>query len=40
MVETNNIYPDLNAIPFNDHQFNLNRINGIKDDFVTEIKKR
>ena len=40
MVETNNIYPDLSATPLNDQQFRLNRINEIKDYFVSEIKER
>ena len=38
--ETPNMYPNLN-IPLNDQQhFRLNRINGIKDYFVAEIKER
>ena len=39
--ETNNMYPNLNAIPLNDQQqFILNEINEIKDYFVAEIKKK
>ena len=38
MVETNNIQLDLSATPLKDQQFRLNRINGIKDYFVAEIK--
>ena len=38
--ETNNVYPNLNAIPLNDQQtFRLNNINKIKDYFVAEIKE-
>ena len=40
MLETNNIYPDLSAVPSNDQQFSLNRINEIEDYFVSEIKER
>ena len=40
MVETNNTYPDLSATTLNDQQFRLNRINGIKDYFVADIKER
>ena len=45
-VERPNIYPNLNAvmlneIPLSDQQhFRLNKINGIKDTFVAEIKER
>ena len=35
-----NIYPDLNAIPSNEQQFRLNKINEIKDNFLAEISKR
>ena len=39
--ETNNIYPNLNAIPLNDQQqFRLSRNNEIKDYFVAEIKEK
>ena len=44
--ETRNTYPNLsatplNTVPLNDQQqFRLNKINEIKDDFVTEIKER
>ena len=39
--ETDNAYPNLNAIPLNDQQqFRLNKINEIKDYFVAEIKER
>ena len=39
--ETNNMYPNLNAIPLNARQkFRLNEINEIKDCFVAEIKER
>ena len=38
--ETHIIYPNLNAIPLNNHQqFRLNKINEIKDFFVAEIKE-
>ena len=42
MAESNshNIYPNLNATPSNEEQFRLNKINEIKDYFVTVIKKR
>ena len=37
--ETQNIYPNLNAIPLNDpQQIRLHKINEIKDYFLTEIK--
>ena len=40
-VERSNTYPNLNEIPLNDQQhFGLNKINEIKDYFVTEIKER
>ena len=36
--ETNNTYPDLNAIPLNhQQQFRLNKINESKNYFVAEI---
>ena len=38
--ETPNIYPNLNAIPSNEQQFRLNKINEIKDYFLAEIRKR
>ena len=43
--KTHNIYPNLgvslSATPLSDkQQFRLNKINGIKDYFVTEIKER
>ena len=43
--KTPNIYPNLNAIPFNadisnEQQFRLNKINKIKDYFLAEIRKR
>ena len=39
------IYPNLNAIPWsvnisNDQQFRLNKINEIKDHFITKIRER
>ena len=38
--ETPNTYPNLN-IPLNDQQhFRLNKINGVRDYFVAEIKER
>ena len=38
--ETPNMYPNLNANLSNDQQFRLNKINGIKDYFIAEIKER
>ena len=39
--KTNNMYPNLTAIPSNDQQqFRLNKINEIKDYFVAEFKER
>ena len=38
--ETNNIYPNLSPSLSNNQQFRLNRINAIRDYFVTEIKER
>ena len=35
-----NIYPSLNAIPTNEQQFRLNKINEIKDYFLAEITER
>ena len=34
------MYPNLSAVPSNEQQFRLNKINEIKDYFVAEIKKR
>ena len=33
------IYPNLSTIPSNEQQFQLNKINEIKDYFVAEIKE-
>ena len=38
--ETPNMYPNLSTTPWNDQQFRLNKINEIKDYFITEIKER
>ena len=38
--KTPNIYPNLNAIPSNEQQFRLNKINEIKDYFLDEIRER
>ena len=39
--ETQNMYPNLSATQLNDQQqFRLNKINEIKDYFVTAIKER
>ena len=38
--KTPNIYPNLNAIPSNEQQFRLNKINEIKDYFIAEIRER
>ena len=35
-----NIYPNLSAIPSNEQQFRLNKINKIKDYFLVEIRER
>ena len=35
-----NIYPNLSAIPSNEQQFRLNKINEIKDYFLAEIRER
>ena len=42
MTECNshNMYPNLGANPSNDQQLRLNKINEIKDYFITEIKER
>ena len=38
--KTPNIYPNVNAIPSNEQQFRLNKINEIKDYFLAEIGER
>ena len=38
--KTPNIYPNLNAIPSNEQQFRLNKINDIKDYFLAEVRER
>ena len=38
--KTSNIYPNLDAVPSNEQQFRLNKINENKDDFLAEIRKR
>ena len=38
--ETPNIYPNLSAIPSNEQQFRLNKINEIKNYFLAEIRER
>ena len=38
--KTPNIYPNLSAIPSNEQQFRLNKINKIKDYFLVEIRER
>ena len=38
--KTPNIYPNLNAIPSNEQQFRLNKINEIKNYFLAEIRER
>ena len=38
--KTRNIYPNLNAIPSNEQQFRLKKINEIKDYFLVEIRER
>ena len=38
--ETPNMYPNLSTTPSNDQQLRLNKINEIKDYFITEIKER
>ena len=35
-----NIYPNLSPTLSDDQQFRLNKINGIRDYFVAEIKER
>ena len=37
---TRNMYPSLSASVSNDQQFRLNKINGIKDYFIAEIRER
>ena len=41
MTETNNVnmYPNLSPNLSDDQQFRLNKINEIRDYFITEIKK-
>ena len=36
--KTPNIYPSLSATPSNEQQFRLNKINGIKDYFLAEVR--
>ena len=38
--KTPNMYPYLNAIPSNEQQFRINKINEIKDYFLAEIRER
>ena len=38
--KTSNIYPNLGAIPSNEQQFRLNKINETKDYFLAEIRER
>ena len=38
--KTANIYPNLNAIPSNEQQFRVNKINEIKDCFLADIRER
>ena len=38
--KTPNIYPSLNAIPSNEQQFRLNKINETKNYFSAEIRER
>ena len=38
--ETPNMYPNLSTTPSNDQQFRLNKINEIKDYFITDINER
>ena len=42
MVEciSHNMYPNLSTTPSNEQEFRLNKINEIKDCFITEIKER
>ena len=35
-----NIYQNLNAVPSNEQQFRLNKVNEIKDYFLAEIRER
>ena len=37
---TRNMYPSLSVSVSNDQQFRLNKINGIKDYFIAEIRER
>ena len=37
--KTPNIYPNLSAIPSNEQQFRLSKINEIKDYFLAEIRE-
>ena len=37
--KTPNIYPNVSAIPSNERQFMLNKINEIKDYFLAEIRE-
>ena len=38
--KTPNVYPNINAIPSNEQQFRLIKINEIKDYFLAEIRER
>ena len=38
--KTPNMYPNSNAIPSNEQQFRINKINEIKDYFLAEIRER
>ena len=38
--KTPNIYPNLSAVPSNEQQFRLDKINEIKDYFLAEIRER
>ena len=38
--KTPNIYPSFSAIPSNEQQIRLNKINEIKDYFLAEIRER
>ena len=38
--KTPDIYPNLNAIPSNEQQFRLNKINEIKDYFLAQIREK
>ena len=37
---THNMYTSLSTTPSNDQQFRLNKINGIKDCFIAQIRER